>query len=563
MGSNAIYQATAGARPGKTAFDRSSLHITDVNIGALVPVWIEEVIPGDVYDLSAVSLIRSQPLVTPIFHKLQVFFHTFFVPWRIVFRDWEKFISRGSSGDEIVSLPKFAAAQYNNNAVRVDRYSLYDYFGLPIHDPATGAPADDYSFVNAPPMHDLYWRAYWAIWRDFYRDANHQLNYPDILKDLAAPVPCGESPDELLDQLDVWMETEYDSTADIPCNQVAYRCWEKDYFTSALPWQQRGTAPAIPVSGTSAAIWPSASFTNGAPDRPFGFKDLPDGDAYTQSAGSLTNAIGWFNSNSVTFAAAGISVSSMRATIQTQRWMERNARGGYRYNEFLQAHFGVNPKDERLQRPEYIGGSRNPVIISEVLQTSATDVAVSPQGNMAGHAMAVNDSFQGRYRVLEHGCLMTIMSIMPEAVYQSGVARTFLRDSTFDFYSPEFAHLSEQEIQNQEIFFGDTGGMPGLDTVRFGFQAAWDEYRDKPSIVTGKMANGLDIWHLSRQFDGLPSLNEDFLTLQNFSETRRDSWAVPGVVSNSQGQFLVQYRAIVKAVRPMPYISDPGQMDHF
>lgn len=270
-----------------------------------------------------------------------------------------------------------------------------------------------------------------------------------------------------------------------------------------------------------------------------------------------------FNNNTVNFAASGVDINDMRYAVQIQKWMERSARGGFRYNEHLNAHFGVYPRDDRLQRPEYIGGTRAPVVISEVLQNSATITTgtdASPQGNMAGHGMSVNASFCGKYRAQEHGVIMGILSIMPEAIYQQGIPRMWTRETRFDYYSPEFAHLSEQEIKRQEVFWiGDSSS----DNTRFGFQGAFDEYRTRQSVVCGKIATSLNPWTLSRIFDTAPALNADFLTTRETSRTRRDAWAVPGVVDNSQGQFLVQFRNIVKAIRPMPYIPEPGLMDHF
>ena len=415
---NPVFQQTGALRPGKSAFDLSHVKIFDANIGALIPVYVEDVLPGDVIDLSHVHVIRSQPLVTPIYHRLEVFSHTFFVPYRILFRDMEKFLTRGASGDEVVALPKFASSHFAGNGAEVNRYGLWDYFGLPIHDPATGIPADSYVFTNQPPTHDLIWRAYWVIWRDYYRDSNHQVNYPNGTgATITVPVPIGESPDEMLDNLDAWMAKETDISDNIPCDYLAYRCWSKDYFTSALPWQQRGTAPAIPLSGTLAATWDPADFVpaSGGEETALFSNTAGQRQMRIDGTNAPTNALNFFNSNVVPLSTFGMSVADLRATIQTQKWMERNARGGYRYNEFLAAHFGVQPRDERLQRPEYLGGSRNPVIISEVLQNSSTDTT-SPQGNMSGHAMAVDQAFHSRYRVLEHGVIMTIMSIMPEAI---------------------------------------------------------------------------------------------------------------------------------------------------
>ena len=477
-----VFQQTGALRPGKSAFDLSHVKIFDANIGALIPVYVEDCVPGDVIDLSHVHIIRSQPLVTPIYHRLEVFSHTFFVPYRILFDDWEKFITRGGSGDEVVVLPKFAEHQFQGDGAEVSRYGLWDYFGLPIHDPDTGTPTNSHQFLQPPPVHDLFWRAYWVIWRDYYRDSNHQIYYPDASGNQLSPILVGETPTEQLTQLQAWMTNPTDADIPIPCDFLAYRCFSKDYFTSALPWQQRGTAPAIPISGTGNATWPASSFQatldGGTLASFFADSHIKPVLQFPSASNAPASARAMLATNTVSLTTAGVSVADLRATIQTQKWMERNARGGYRYNEFLAAHFGVMPRDERLQRAEYLGGSRNPVIISEVLQNSSTDVT-SPQGNMAGHGMAVDQAFHSRYRVLEHGVIMTIMSIMPEAIYQTGIPRMFTRETTFDFYSPEFAHLSEAEITKKEIYFNDDGGT--VDNARFGFQAAWDEYRDRQS----------------------------------------------------------------------------------
>ena len=237
------------------------------------------------------------------------------------------------------------------------------------------------------------------------------------------------------------------------------------------------------------------------------------------------NMVKFFARGEIDANQLGIDVSEMRYAVQVQKFLERSARAGYRYTEHLGAHFGVNPRDDRLHRPEYIGGTVSPVMISEVLQTGAT-TDETPQGNFAGYGISAAGDRVAKYRVLEHGCIMGIMSIMPDSVYQQGIPRWLTRQTRFDWYSPEFAHLSEQEIKQSEIAWTNN---PAYDELRFGFQGAWDEYRSRPDIVCGNLANQLKHWTLSRIFSTPPALNEAFLTTESLSKTRRQAWA--GLVS--------------------------------
>lgn len=554
---NGIFEQTSGMRPGRTGFDLSHNKLFDADIGKLTPVLLTEVLPGDVFDLQNISLIRAQPLVTPIYHRLQATCHYYFVPNRIVMPDFEKFITGGRTGDESVTMPTIFSDAIDDLNVRVDRYGLWDYFGLPMHDPATGVPENSSIFTDPLPVMDLPWRVYWAIWRDYYRDSNIQTTYPN------SSILCGETDEERLSNLDDFIrEFTLDSMENIcPCDIPAFRCFQKDIFTSALPFQQRGTAPVIPISGTSSASWTSSDFVASSPP---GMPSVPEFENSSLDSrlflpsGGTTNALDFFNGNTVNFTATGVNISDLRLAVQTQRFLEAAARGGYRYNEWIRGIFGVSPTDARLQRPEYIGGSKTPIIISEIIQNSESNT--TPQGTLSGHGMAVSEGGAGRYRAEEHGFIIGILSIMPEAIYQQGIPRQLSKSSRYDYYNPAFAHLSEQEILKQELFFSRDGAT--TDETRFGFQAAFDEYRTMQSMVCGKLASDLTDWHLSRIFDSPPSLNEEFLTTQSLSENRRNSFAVPGCEANTQAEFLVQWRNVVRAVRPLPYISDPGLLDH-
>ena len=324
---------------------------------------------------------------------------------------------------------------------------------------------------------------------------------------------------------------------------ILNRAWEKDYFTSSLPWQQRGTAPALPISGTTKALWPG----------------ILGGTAFTVS-GNAADATRPFNVNTKVFmeantvdlsSATTFDIADLRLAFQIQKWMERNARAGVRYTEFLRAHFGVSPRDERLQRPEYIGGSKAPCIISEVLQTSSTD-STTPQGNLAGHGITVSDAYCGKYHAQEFGLIIGIMSIMPRSAYSQGIDKQWLRKTKYDFYFPEFANLSEQAILNAEIC---ATGTPAHNQDIFGYQGRYDEMRTKNSQIVSGMRTTFDYWHLGRQFNtgSPPVLNEDFIKCV----PRKDIFAVP-----SEPGLIVNFANIIKAFRPLPYMAVPGLIDH-
>ena len=349
-------------------------------------------------------------------------------------------------------------------------------------------------------------RAYNAVYNAYYRDEN------------------------LIDEVD------------IDQNQILLRSWEADYFTKALPWQQRGTAPSLPISGTTSADW-----VVGTGSSPFSLS------GYMSSLSpENSKTVGVLNNNTVDLSVAStFDISDLRTAFQIQKWMERNARGGIRYTEFLQSHFSVSPRDERLQRPEYIGGTKSPVIISEVLQTSQSDPAVSPQGNMAGHAISVNGGFCGRYHATEYGYIIGIMSIMPRTMYSQGIERQYLRKTVYDHYFPEFAHLSEQEVYTAEVYTSNTNAANG--TV-FGFQGRYNEMRSKQNQMVSEMRTTFDYWHLGRKFISAPTLNQTFIDCV----PRKDVFAVENVPG-----ILFSWGNKIKAFRPLPVEPVPGLIDHY
>lgn len=498
---NNAYQSVSSLKPGNSVFDLSYAKKFTCDMGQLIPILIEEVVPGDRFTIGNQALIRFQPLVAPIMHSINMYVHYFYVPYRLLWPLWEEFITRGSTGDVVHAVPEWDPQIVANT----DIGTLWDYCGFP-----TGIIPDVLP-VNFPMV------AYNLIWNQYYRDENLQTE-----------VPINAS------------------------MNILKRNWEKDYFTSSLPWQQKGTAPALPVTGLINVQHLAGSIVDAPNGATFGFQVAgQDARAFINGAQGKTNAELFFNSLYVDLAsAATFDVSDLRVAFQIQRWMERNARAGSRYTEFLKSHFGVAPRDERLQRAEYIGGTRSPVIISEVLQTSSTD-ATSPQGNLAGHGMTLSEGFAGKIMVPEYGLIMGIMSVMPRTGYSQGINRQWLRKTTYDYYFPEFANLSEQAIQNVEVC---ATGNP-TDANTFGYQGRYDEMRTKSPMYCGQMRSTFNYWHLGREFNPAapPALNSSFIECN----PRKDIFAVP-----AEPGLLVEFGNLVKAIRPLPISAEPGLIDH-
>jgi len=520
MSKNTTFQLTGGMSPGRSAFDLSHEKKFTCDMGQLIPVLCMEVVPGDHITLGNQAVTRFQPTVAPIMHEISIFTHSFFVSYDNMWNgdgtdNWESFITKGVSGDLDISPPEWNPTPFtpydpgppivpyaaNGNGVG----SLWDYLGLPTEVVPTDSLPLDFPRI-----------AYNMIYNEYYRDQN-------LINEVS------------LDNEDILL-----------------RAWLKDYFSSSLPWQQRGTAPSFPVSGLTSAVWDSSKFDGtglpGSQQSPYYNQVGTDPVAYFSNTGSSGNMEGMLNDNVVDLSSATtFTIADFRLALAIQQWQERNARGGVRMTEFLRQHFGVSPKDERLDRPEYIGGSRSSVISSEVLQTSSTD-STSPQGNLAGHAIGLSDSYCGKYAVKEFGLIMTIMSVMPRPAYQQGIQRAWLRKTPHEFFFPEFESLSEQAVLNAEIY-ASASGTDNNDI--FGYQGRFDELRYLPNQVCGEMRELFDYWHLGRKFLSLPLLNQSFIEC-NPEDTKR-IFAVqdePGLI--------VQFANIIKAIRPLRKMAIPG-----
>jgi hypothetical protein len=514
-----IYEGQRALAPRRSAFNLSYSKQFACDLGQLIPVMCDEVIPGDIFKIGAEIVVRFNPMLTPVLHEINAFVHYFFVPYRLVDTSWEGFITGGVDGADSYTLPRWTPTGGNvtndDGTVVADNAigSLWDMFGFP-----TGVvPA------GVLPMAYVR-RAYNRVWNEYYRDETLQTAISE------------------------------DSTI------VKNRAWEKDFFTSALPWQQRGTAPALPVtlSGTLSVAAVNADIvvrSSGGANRTL-VATNPLIAVNAASAWDVTGNLRWVTP-SMSVDASGatattFNIADLRLAFSIQKWMERNARGGARYTEFLRNHFGVAPRDDRLNRCEYLGGTKLPVMVSEVLQTS--EAGTTPQGTMAGHGLVAGADFCASYKVQEFGIIIGIMSIMPKPAYYQGVNRQWLRITRYDFFMPEFAHLSEQAVVRGEIYAD--ASSPNNLTI-FGYQGRHNEMRSKQNMVCGLMRPGAgnlgQTWNMVRAFGAAPALNETFIRC-----VPRKEWLA---VTNKPA-CLVHFANKIKAIRPLPIESDPGLIDH-
>lgn len=522
-----IYQNVQGRNISKSVFDLSYEKKFTCDMGQIIPVQVDEVVPGDYFKMGCQWVTRTTPLVAPILHEVDQFVYSFFVPYRLMWNeetrkaladlpepvtenigDWETFISKGVSGNDNSVPPTWIPTDTSVG-------SLWDYMGLPTDkDPAGAYPLD---FIR---------RAYNFIYNEYFRDQNW---IPEV---------------SLLNE------------------EVLNVAWEKDRLTSSLPWQQRGTAPAIPLSGLlpvqGIGVGADSTYTDITSRESDGTSPVYARAWAMSGIDSLrvkaedTGSPHYPDINVDLAEGVSFTFNDLRELAQVQRWMELNARTGVRYTELIQAHFNVRNQDARLQRPEMIGGCQSGLIFSEVLQTSET-TENSPQGNLAGHGIGAGNNYIGNYKVPEHGLIMTLMFVRPKSAYQDGINKQWLRDTVFDFYWPEFANLSEQAITNAEVCIVDGDSEHNQDI--FGYQGRYNEMRSKDNIVCGNMRNLYDYWHFGRKFNPVspPVLNEEFLTCI----PRKDVFAV-----TDEDCLIINFGNVIKAFRPMPVMANPGFLDH-
>jgi hypothetical protein len=533
----------------RSSFDTQYVHKTTFDSGYIVPFYCDEVLPGDTHRVSATLFARLATPLFPVMDNLHLDTHFFFVPNRLTWDNWVKFMGEQDNPNDSIS---YVVPTLTSSSGGYAVGSIFDHLGLPT---VGQVGAGNTVTHNVLPL-----RCYNLIYNQWFRDENLQNSVTERSTDSG------------------------DTVADFTLLRRGKR---KDYFTGALPWPQKGTSVSLPL-GTTAPV-----FGNGYA---LGITDYSTaGYGLGSVVGSLTGftgdlgavpgtvnsgtqmagnkAVGLVGKGALTPStyqysglyadlsqATAATINSLRTSFQVQKLLERDARGGTRYTELLRAHFGVTPQDYRLQRPEYIGGGSTLININPIAQTSATNVTggSTPLGNLAAMGTALAHGHGFTYSAQEHGYIIGLVSVRADLTYQQGLPKMWSRSTRYDFYFPVFATLGEQAILNKEIYCDGSAN----DSLVFGYQERWAEYRYKPSQITGLFkstsAGTIDAWHYAQKFTSLPTLNSTFI-----QETPPvDRTTAVGAGANGQ-QLLLDAFFDCKMARPMPMYSVPGLIDHF
>lgn len=571
-----IFQKIPVKVPRSTNFNKSHEVLTSANFGDLIPIFCEYLNPGDRYTVTPELVCRMAPMVAPVFSRVNVFLHFFAVPIRLVDKKFTKKFINDNNADGTYQRPFINPShymqQYGSAALPLFKVkSLWDYFGFPTTADATG--------YNYDVVSDCF-RAYQLIWNEYYRDQNLQT---------AVPLDPNFVGNELAHQSEATEdEAQYDPQQLLVLRQ---RCFEKDYFTSALPFTQRGEPVTIPLSGDAniyydmtndkpqyvrARLTPHSLLTSGlngtTPNQDM-FSALgsnSSGGLYQNNMDDNADAMQRLSTSAAQLDLNGThkvdlsgvnasTINELRFAFALQAWLEANARAGARYKEQLMVHFGVIGKDARLDRPEFLGGVRVPLAISEVLSTSQTNSAVGDVqelslGDMGGHGIGVSAKTCVRqYFADEHCLIIGIMSIMPRTAYSQGVRRQFTAFDFYDFPFPRFAHLGEQAVRNKEIF---VSGDKTTDEGIFGYQSRYAEYKYIPSRVAGDFRDSLKYWHLGRFFQSTPSLNGQFVSLTPQNQTAFNR--IFAVTSNNESHFYCYFLMKVHSRQELPRYGVPS-----
>lgn len=521
----------------RSKFHIEKAHKTTFDAGYLIPIYVDEVLPGDTISLDMTGFGRLATPIFPLMDNLHVDSQWFFVPNRLVWSNWVRFMGEQDNPDDSTD---FTVPQIVSKSGGYDTNSLYDYLGLP----TAGQIAAGKTFSHSA----LWLRAYNLVFNTWYRDENLQDALP-VNKDSNGP--------------DLY--TQYN---------LVRRGKRHDYFTSCLPWTQKGDPVTLPIGGQAPVLTSGTDTVTGVRPKAI-FRHATDGaltgnfQAYFATTGSLMDggAAGGAEQSAKTVypsnlyadlsQATAATINSIRTAFQIQRLLERDARGGTRYTELLRSHFGVVPEDMRLQRPEYLHGSSSPVQVSPVTQNQSTDTGTTPLGTLAGTGTLVHKS-GFTYSAREHGMILGLVSIRADLSYQQGLRKMWSRKTKYDFYWPVFAALGEQAVLNKEIYC--TGDVTDDDV--FGYQERWAELRYNPSQISGRFKSTsqapLDAWHLAQKFANLPTLNATFI--QDTPPVER----VVAVGAQALGsQFLWDSFFSVNVTRALPAYGVPGLVDHF
>nr|DAM63924.1 MAG TPA: Capsid protein [Microviridae sp.] len=553
----------------RTKFDRSHVYKTTFNSGKLIPVFVDEVLPGDTTRMSVNYFARLATPIKPIMDNIYLDWFFFFVPNRLVWDHWQNFCFEQEDPDDSTDyvIPTVSASSKVSNSLVG---SLWDYFGLPVNT------TNNLSGINALPF-----RAVYLIWNEWFRDENLQKSVKIEKGDANRVIDINRISDQ-----PSWV-MDSSSTDAFPGFACPPRGKRHDYFTSSLPWTQKGPGVSIGLAGTATLVDPSpvSGYFVQQSNNSLGAAQLSgDGgvhSVYTGSgtlqyqggydvsiAGHSVNNSGlatvtaqpgssWLSKSAYADldSSSIFTINSLRTAFQMQKFYERLARGGSRYTEVLRSFFGVVSPDARLQRPEFLGSFTKMVNVNPIAQTSATDTT-SPQGNLSAYGVTAAKFHGFTKSFVEHGYIIGFVCARADLTYQQGINKMWLRSTVYDFYWPTFAHLGEQAVELREIYAQGTEA----DTTVFGYQERYAEYRYKPSQITGKFRSSvtggnLDVWHLSQFFSNAPTLNEEFIT---------ENPPIKRIIAvQDEPEFLLDIGFRYTTVRPMPMFGTPGLVDHF
>lgn len=526
-------------KPERSTFDLSHESRVSSRIGRLTPIFISETLPNDTFNGSTEVMLNLAPMIGQIFQRINLFVHFFFVPTRQLWPEpagWETFITGGRLGEAVSSppVPPFFDVDdvLTTGGDFLNKNSLADYFGIPnVPDTAPGWAGKR---ISALPF-----AAYAKCYEDYYRDRNH---VPD--QTFWKPLHAGEN----------------DNTFYGAMMQLQTRAWEADYFTTSLPWTQRGAEVLMPIEGTGTVSYLPTSFITGVD----GTTPPAAGDLQTEAVlGQFRDSAGtnsqMQNIDEVFISASSVSINDTRRAFALQTWLERNALAGSRYNESIMAHFARKTSDGRLQRVEYLGGGKAVIQVSEVMTTAYSEdaaAAVVPPGTRAGQGSAYATTNRFSYNCEEHGFVIGILSVMPSSGYMQGWPRMFFARNTFlDYPWPSFANLGEQPVYVAEIFVDPANGsnLPvagDMDIAVFGYQSRYSDWKFMHNTAVGDFRDTLDYLHLVRKFDVAPDLNADFVILENSLQDRVFN------VSGVDNLWMYIYNN-VKVKRSLPYFGTP------
>lgn len=556
---NPLFGTIRVRAPKKNKFNLSHDVKLTAKFGKLTPILCQDVLPGDTFKLNTELFARFAPLKAPVMHRVNIYTHFFFVPKRLVWDNWNDFITGGESGEESPIYPR-VRIEIQDDQFCSESFctgSLADYLGFPVTSKLIHDVRDELDIDILP------FRAYQLIYNEYYRDQNVS-NEIDIEKDKDGIVAA--------------------SSASYDLFQLRDRAWQKDYFTSALPFAQRGDEVELPLSGTGDVIYRNVgSFIEAPPITKVGDGFLSDVGRKTNLEIDKDGYLGQeYNGDFVKYGltneeqgsnigftltenhlkniiqgvdlshASSATINELRRAIKAQEFLELSARAGSRYIEQIYAYFGVRSSDARLQRPQFLGGGKSPVVIGDVLQTSQT-TDTSAQATPAGTASSYQSSHSFKFTSEEHGYIIGIMSIMPKPAYQQGLSRLFSKFDRLDYYWPQFAHLGEQEIKNKEIYV-DLSESPTHNQQEgtFGYAPRYAEYKFCNDSVHGDFRESLSFWHMGRIFERRPALNNSFLT--NVSDAANRVFAV---VDDEFDKVWINIHHNLKALRPMPKYGTP------